>query len=134
MISIDYFRKMESSIVEMAFYEITFSVVSYSHLLYCSSVSESIEFLRRDHWEKEIERRRPYETGYVKLKEWLHKQHRHIHIHLDFQDFIENNIVVIWSCNCKLKSIKNEYFSNLKSQIKGSEINSTYICTALSGT
>ena len=90
MISIDYFRKMESSIVEMAFYEITFSVVSYSHLLYFSSVSESIEFLRRDHWEKEIERRRPYETGYVKLKEWLHKQHRHIHIHLDFQDFIEN--------------------------------------------
>ena len=103
MISIDYFRKMESSIVEMAFWDYFFKVVSYSHLLYCFSVSESIEFLKRDHWEKEIERRRPYETGYVKLKEWLHKQHRHIHIHLDFQDFIENNIVVIWSCNCKIK-------------------------------
>ena len=78
MISIDYFRKMESSIVEMAFYEITFSKWSrtaiskstlISHLLFYSSMCESIEFLKGDHWGKEIERGQPYKTGYAKLKD-----------------------------------------------------------------
>ena len=34
MISIDYFRKMESSIVEMAFYETTFSKWSRTAIFY----------------------------------------------------------------------------------------------------
>ena len=88
-----------------------------SHLLFYSSMCESIEFLKGDHWGKEIERGQPYKTGYAKLKDWLHKQHRHIDIHLDFQDFIENNIVVIWSCNCKTKEYWKRIFFWPKSNV-----------------
>ena len=40
-----------------------------SHLLFYSSMCESIEFLKGDHWGKEIERGQPYKTGYAKLKD-----------------------------------------------------------------